>query len=60
MSSCSRIGGLQGNRVGLRISWKSRIFLMKAGRSMEPVRRKECVGGGGRTKSLISRSATMR
>ena len=23
---------------------------MKAGRSMEPVRQKECVGGGGRTK----------
>ena len=33
---------------------------MKARRSMEPVRRNEWVGGGGRTKVLISRSAKMR
>src|SRR6218665_3788415 len=44
----------------LRMSWESRIFLMKAGRSMEPVRRNELVGGGGRTRGLISRSAMMR
>ena len=42
------------------MSWESRILLMQAGRSMEPVRRKECGGGGGRTKGLISRSAMMR
>ena len=42
------------------MSWESRIFLMKAGRSMELVRRKECIGWGGRTKGLILRSAMMR
>ena len=42
------------------MSWESRIFLMKAGRSIEPVKRKECGGEGGRTKDLISRSAMMR
>ena len=45
---------------GLRMSWESIIFLRKAGQSMESVRRKECVGGGGRTKGLISRSTMMR
>ena len=42
------------------MSWESRIFLMKAGWSLEPVRRKVCFGGGGRTKGLISNSAMMR
>src|SRR6218665_2989831 len=37
----------------LRMSWETRISLVKACRSMEPVTRNEWVGGGGRTKGLI-------
>ena len=54
MSSCSKGRKRIKNELGVE------NILIKAVRSMEPVRRKECVGGCGRTKGFISRAAMMR